>query len=116
MVHARPGAGEGAEARPLFPFDYARFPAPRRATPPLRTLPSDLLLARLVEEYVLAELGEAIMLAFAAENEARMRAMIAAHDNVAASLGELVATARRLRQDEITGEIVELASSGLPGR
>jgi F-type H+-transporting ATPase subunit gamma len=50
------------------------------------------------------------MLSFAAENEARMRAMIAARSNVSRKLDELVGSFRRLRQEEITGEIIELSS------
>ena len=73
-------------------------------------MPADRLLARLVEEYIVAELLEAVMLAFVAENVARMRAMISAQDNVSETLDALVGTARRLRQEEITEEIVELAA------
>jgi F-type H+-transporting ATPase subunit gamma len=118
VVHAAPGGTGGMEVltRQLVPFDYSRFPAPATAVAPRTTLPPEQLLARLVEEYVFAELSEAVMLSFAAENEARMRAMIAAHDNVSASLEQLVASARRLRQDEITDEIVELATGSLPAR
>jgi F-type H+-transporting ATPase subunit gamma len=50
------------------------------------------------------------MLSFAAENEARMRAMIAARAHVADKLESLVGRARQLRQEEITNEIIELAS------
>lgn len=118
IVHALPGPTHAVsiEARPLIPFDYARFPIPENARPPRLTLPADMVLARLVEDYIFAELTEAILLSFAAENEARMRAMIAAHDNVMDSLQDLVATARRMRQDEITEEIVELASGSLLAR
>ena len=54
-------------------------------------------------------LCEEVMLSFAAENEARMEAMIAARSNVVRKLDELVASFRRLRQEEITGEIIELS-------
>jgi len=54
------------------------------------------------------------MLSFAAENEARMTAMIAARSNVARKLDELVASFRRLRQEEITGEIIELSAGSMP--
>lgn len=110
LLHALPGDGalQVAEKR-LVPFDFARFPLARRAVPPLTTLPPDVLLARLVEEYVFTEVAEAVMLSFAAENEARMRAMIAARANVEKTLEGLVARSRQLRQEEITGEIVELA-------
>ena len=56
------------------------------------------------------------MLSFAAENEARMRAMIAAHDNVSETLSDLIGQSRRLRQEEITDEITELATASLPLR
>jgi len=118
VVHATPDGPTGAEAVvwPLLPFDYTRFPAPAHAIAPRITLPVEDLLARLAEEYVFAEIAEAVMLSFAAENEARMRAMIAAHDNVSQSLSDLVAKSRRLRQEEITDEITELATSRLPVR
>jgi F-type H+-transporting ATPase subunit gamma len=80
---------------------------------PLVTLPPQRLLARLAEEYVFAQLCEAIMLSFAAENEARMRAMIAARVNVHDKLDQLIGDSRRLRQEEITAEIVELSSGSL---
>jgi F-type H+-transporting ATPase subunit gamma len=91
------------------PFDFARFKATPLAIPPLITLTPEQLLADLAEEYVYAELCEEVMLSFAAENEARMRAMIAARANVARTLDELVGRFRRLRQDEITDEIIELS-------
>jgi F-type H+-transporting ATPase subunit gamma len=53
------------------------------------------------------------MLSFAAENEARMQAMIAARNNVSRKLDELVASFRRLRQEEITGEIIELSAGSI---
>ena len=53
------------------------------------------------------------MLSFAAENEARMRAMIRARSNVGRTRDMLRATYRRLRQEQITTEIVELAAGRL---
>ena len=53
------------------------------------------------------------MLSFAAENEARMEAMIAARSNVARKLDELVGSFCRLRQEEITGEIIELSAGSI---
>ena len=53
------------------------------------------------------------MLSFAAENEARMQAMIAARSNVARKLDKLVESFRRLRQEEITGEIIELSAGSV---
>ena len=112
VVHAVPAPSAAVEIveRALLPFDFARFQVAPRTVPPITTLPSEQLLAELAEEYVYAELCEELMLSFAAENEARMRAMIAARSNVASKLEELVGSFRRLRQEEITGEIIELSA------
>jgi F-type H+-transporting ATPase subunit gamma len=111
LVHAIPGAPD-IVVTPLVPFDLDRFAVPPAAMAPLLTLPPRVLLAKLVEEYVFAMLCEAVMLSFSAENEARMRAMIAAKTNVATTLDGLVARSRQLRQEEITNEIIELAGGG----
>ena len=95
---------------PWLPFDFTRFKVVPHSVPPITTLPPEQLLAELAEEYVYAELCEEVMLSFAAENEARMEAMIAARSNVARKLDELVGSFRRLRQEEITGEIIELSA------
>jgi F-type H+-transporting ATPase subunit gamma len=111
VIHAAPAPSASIEIveRALLPFDFGRFKAAPVALPPLTTLPPDDLLAALAEEYVFAELCEEVMLSFAAENEARMRAMISARSNVARKLDELIGTYRRLRQDEITDEIIEVS-------
>ncbi len=114
LLHAVPGSAvTGIAEKALIPFDYARFPPGSRTQPPLLTLPPSALLARLADEYMFAELCEALTLAYAAENEARMRAMVAARDNVGRTLDELTGRARQLRQDEITEEVVELATSSV---
>ena len=115
VVHAVPAPSASIEIveRALLPFDFARFKVTPRAVPPITTLPPEELLAELAEEYVYAELCEEVMLSFAAENEARMTAMIAARSNVARKLDELVASFRRLRQEEITGEIIELSAGSI---
>ena len=74
------------------------------------------LLAELAQEYVFAELSEALTLSLAAENEARMRAMTAAKSNVRKMLDELIARSRQLRQEEITNEIIELGARKAAGR
>ena len=113
VVHAAPTAG-GADIHVdrLVPFDFERFPAADDGDA-LFSLPPTVMLESLVQEYVFAQLAEAALLSFAAENEARMRAMIAAQDNTAETLAQMVATSRQLRQEEITEEILELAVSGL---
>ncbi|MCB1493914.1 MAG: F0F1 ATP synthase subunit gamma, partial [Rhodobiaceae bacterium] len=112
-IHARPSsdsAPAGLVEQTLMPFDFSRFPPANRANPPLIHLPAPDLLARLADEYVFAELCEALTLSCAAENEARMRAMVAARDNVEERLQDLTAQARLLRQEQITEEVIELAA------
>jgi F-type H+-transporting ATPase subunit gamma len=115
VVHAVPAPSATIEIveRRLLPFDFARFKVTPRTIPPITTLPPEQLLAELAEEYIYAQLCEEVMLSFAAENEARMRAMIAARSNVTRKLDELVGSFRRLRQEEITGEIIELSAGSI---
>jgi F-type H+-transporting ATPase subunit gamma len=116
VIHAVPAPSASVEIveRTLLPFDFARFKVTPRSIPPITTLPVEQLIADLAEEYVYAQLCEEVMLSFAAENEARMVAMIAARNNVTRKLDELVANFRRLRQEEITGEIIELSAGSMP--
>jgi F-type H+-transporting ATPase subunit gamma len=104
-------AGEGMSVafRSLLPLDEGRFRAMQVSMPPLATLPSDILLSSLVEEYVYASLCEAAMHAFVAENEARAAAMVRARSKLQDMLGDLRMTEHRVRQDAITAELVELA-------
>jgi F-type H+-transporting ATPase subunit gamma len=111
VVHAEPAfAGIHVVERTLAPFDFARFPRVRNPSPPIISMPPQILLAELAQEYVFAELCEALTLSLAAENEARLRAMTAAKSNVTAMLEDLVGRSRQLRQEEITNEIIELGA------
>jgi F-type H+-transporting ATPase subunit gamma len=94
----------------LLPIDFGRFARPVQRQDPLITLAPQLLLERLAAEYVYAHLCQAAMHAFVAENEARMIAMVAAKNNTETTLTALLQQERRLRQEEITTEIVELAA------
>jgi F-type H+-transporting ATPase subunit gamma len=117
MIHAQPGESRlRITQRTLVPFDFARFHVTSRLQPPLVNLPPARLLAGLVERYVYVELCEALMLSFAAENEARVRAMLAARTNVQQRLNGLTQQYRAMRQDEITAEIVELGAGSEAGR
>lgn len=94
----------------LLPLDHGRFEASNPAILPLTTMPPNMLLERLAEEYVYAQLCEAATHAFEAENEARMLAMTTAKNNIGTKLEALTLRERQLRQEEITAEIVELAA------
>ena len=105
--------GLTVETRALLPFDFRRFAGAQAAPPPLTTLPAGVLLARLAEEYVFAELCDVALSAFAAENEARVAAMIAARTNIERVRTGLEGRERQTRQEEITAEVAELAGAML---
>lgn len=102
-------AGVVPEQRSLLPFDFRRFAVQTMGQAPLVTLPPSVLLARLAEEYIFAELCEAALTAFAAENEARIAAMLSAKGNLETMRSDLQALERQIRQEEITAEVLELA-------
>lgn len=111
LIFARSfGGGVEVERHSLLPLDYAPFTRASAAVPPITLLAPDVLLERLAEEYVFAQLYKAAMHAFEAENAARMIAMASAKGNIEAKLGHLTQWQRQLRQDEITEEITELAA------
>jgi F-type H+-transporting ATPase subunit gamma len=105
-----PGSGTVVERHSVLPIDFRRFARPIEKQAPLTTLAHETLLERLAGEYVYAQLCEAAMLAFEAENEARMMTMASAKTNIVTKLGTLSRSERQLRQEEITMEIVELAA------
>ncbi|ESR23960.1 F0F1 ATP synthase subunit gamma [Lutibaculum baratangense] len=82
----------------VLPFDYARFPAAARARNLLVQLPPATLAAQLADEYVFAEINEALTLSLAVENEARVAAMTEARSNVESMLDRLAIRRGQLRQ------------------
>ncbi len=112
----RPGEGVQAARRRLFPFDLEAFAPPRRAAAPLMNLPPDALIRDLAFDFLHAQLCDAALNAFAAENEARVMTMANARREIDRQLDELRATQRLVRQDEITAEIVELAAGETASR
>lgn len=112
ILYARSATTGGTEVErhSLLPIDFERFGRPSRHEAPLISLSPDALLERLAEEYVYAQLCEAALHAYAAENEARMIAMLQARTNIEKKLTTLSNHERQLRQQEITTEVVELAA------
>jgi F-type H+-transporting ATPase subunit gamma len=108
--------GNRIDRHSLLPIDFGRFTRSPRSQPPLIALPPELLLERLAAEYVYAQLCEAAMHAFVAENEARMIAMMAAKNNTERKLAALLQRERQLRQEAITTEVVELAAGAEASR
>jgi F-type H+-transporting ATPase subunit gamma len=112
----QPGHGIHVERRRLFPFDVAQFPRPTDANPPLLNLAPEVLLSSLTADYLYAQLCNAALHSFAAENEARLEAMAAARNQIERQLSTLRATQRHVRQEEITAEIIELAAGETASR
>ena len=104
------GRGIDVDRHSLLPIDFTRFARPVEPLAPMITLGPRQLIESLAEEYVYAQLCEAALHAFEAENQARMMAMAAAKTNIETKLAELVQHQHQLRQDEITTEIIELAA------
>ena len=112
----RVGEGVKVVSRRLFPFDLTAFAPPAYAAAPLMNLPPDALIRDLAFDFLHAQLCDAALNAFAAENEARVETMAAARREIDRQLGELRATQRLVRQEEITAEIIELAAGETASR
>ncbi len=82
----------------------------RQGDRPLTQLPTGALIDSLGQDYFHALVCKAALHAFAAENEARMEAMTAAGSQIARELETFQATLRRVRQEAITAEIIELGT------
>lgn len=99
----------------LFPIDLTHLP-PALADPPLMPLPPDALITAFGQDYFNAQVCKAALHAFAAENEARMEAMSSAGTQIARELETFQATLRRVRQEAITAEIIELGTGAVTAR
>jgi len=96
VVQLLPVAAEiGAEDGPP-PSDYIFEP------------PAEELFARLLPRYVDAQVYQMLLEASASEHAARMRAMAAATDNAEKMTDRLRTQANRLRQQEITEELLDV--------
>jgi F-type H+-transporting ATPase subunit gamma len=112
MIYSQTAAVGGIEVerRSLLPLDHNQFKRPIEPRIPLTNLEPAILLERLASEYIYAQLCQAAMLAFEAVNEARMLTMGSARTNIQNKLTGLAQLERRLRQQEITAEVLELAT------
>lgn len=111
-----PGQGTEVLRHRLFPLDAGKFPHPTDAMRPLLNLAPASLLRDLTTDYLFAQLCHAALHAFAAENEARMESMASAHTQIEQQLSILQARQRQVRQEEITAEIIELATGEIASR
>ena len=108
-----PGGGFREDHLQLYPFDVARWMQLPDGEPPFRTIPRhDLppreLLRLLAREQLFVDLWQALVDSFAAENDARLRAMRAAADNIQERFVELQAEYRRRRQEQVTQDLMDV--------
>jgi len=110
VVHARyqRGADYAVEVRTVLPLDPLLLQRVDLRSRPLHHLAVDRLLARLADEYLLAEITRALMESFASENAARLRVMEAADRNIDERLDSMNQRAHALRQEAITAELLDL--------
>lgn len=111
----KPGQNAHVERRRLFPLDLSTFPR-KAADEPLLNLAPAALLQDLTADYLFAQLCEAALHTFSAENEMRMELMAAARNQIEHQLSTLRATQRIVRQEEITAEIIEIAAGETASR
>lgn len=93
----------------LFPIDLSDLPK-AASDSPLMQLSYDALMDSLGVDYFHALVCRTALHAFAAENDARLEAMSAAGSQIARELEAFEATLRRVRQEAITAEIIELGT------
>lgn len=100
--------GQPVGARPIWPPDPAPQGAPDAL--PLTTLPPARLAERLLAEALFAAVARALMHGLSAENAARTEAMARAQSNLKTRSAEVETRYRRVRQEQMTTELIELAA------
>jgi F-type H+-transporting ATPase subunit gamma len=111
IIHMRL-AGGGTETtierKTLLPLEPIAVSEVRNRLPPLVNMKPDMLRDQLAFEYMFAMLEAAALESFASENAARFRTMEAANENIERKITQIDRLARRIRQEAITAEILEL--------
>lgn len=104
----RRGGNYVIETHRVLPLDPDLLERAVAHAPPLHHLPAEMLLARLADEYLLAEVTRAVMESLASENGARLHVMESADRNIDNRLERLSSQAHTLRQEAITAELLDL--------
>ncbi len=112
LIFARYQSGGRFEVgvRQVIPIDPRLLEASPAQAPPLHHLDPQLLLQRLIEEYLFADLVLAMMESLASENGARLQVMKAADRNIDDKLSDLTRRARQVRQQAITAELLDVVT------
>ena len=106
LVSGRDQPGQPATATPLWPPSVT----PDTRPPPLTTLPPADLAAALLAEALFASITLALTEGYRAENQARFEAMARAQSNLRSKRVEVQALYQQARQDQMTNEMIELAT------
>ncbi|MGC1388853.1 MAG: F0F1 ATP synthase subunit gamma [Steroidobacteraceae bacterium] len=112
-IHARyrPAHSPSIEHDTVVPLDLGSYAGRSKGGgAPLRNLEAQVLLEQLTAEYVFALLTAFAIESLASENAARFSTMDAAHENIGRKLDELREMARRVRQSEITTELLDVVT------
>lgn len=112
LVSARweTGANHRIEVRQILPLDLPRWHRARPLDAPLHHLPGGELLDGLAQEYLLAEIADALMESLASENAARLRTMDAASRNIDDRLERLRREERAARQEQTTSDMLDVVT------
>jgi F-type H+-transporting ATPase subunit gamma len=117
LFHNQPTARSGYEPRRqrLFPAPLWQLRADPDQPWPSRRLPQfsmerDRLLARLLQQHYFVMLFRACAESLAAEHGSRLAAMQAAERNIDERLDEVTGRFRRVRQEKITSELLDVVS------
>jgi F-type H+-transporting ATPase subunit gamma len=112
LVFARYRSSEHFEVgvRQVIPIDPRLLASRTAAAPPLHHLDPNLLLQRLIEEHLFADLVLAMMESLASENGARLQVMKAADRNIDDKLASLTRQSRTVRQTAITAELLDVVT------
>jgi F-type H+-transporting ATPase subunit gamma len=118
-AHRMPTGQVIVERRTILPVHATPGPAlalAREVLPPITNVPRDVLLPHLVEEYLYARFVEIAAESLVAENAARLAVLESAHEHLDDMLDSLRHADHRLRQDEITAEVLELVAGRAPSQ
>jgi len=109
-IFTRDAAGQRANLvrSKLLPLEAPAFEEHPTGLSPVLNMEPHQLLDDLAAEYMFAVLEAAAMESFASENAARFRTMEAAHENIDNKTRELNRLVRRMRQEAVTTEILDL--------
>jgi F-type H+-transporting ATPase subunit gamma len=112
LVFAPPlsGANFKIDVRQILPLERPWTDCASPLAAPLHHLPPAELLDGLAEEYLFAQVADALMESLASENSARLRAMDAASRNIDDRIEKLTRQERAARQEQTTSDMLDVVT------